>query len=91
MVFIAFCLIKYQNCVQDKVIQKSPSERLSTRLDNELDINLKLSIKFILYVILLPFSSSFFISTEKVIYFSAVFPRHSNFPSTSSASFLIVI
>ena len=35
------------------------------KTDDELDIN----INFILYVIVLPFSSSLFIGTEKVMYF----------------------
>ena len=60
------------------------------RFDNELDINLKISINFILYVIDLPLSSSFLISTEKVIYFSVFSPKHSNCPSNSSASSLII-
>ena len=55
-----------------------PSDKLSRSLDNELDINLKLSISFNLYIIVLPFSSSFLIGTEKVIYFSVFFPKHSN-------------
>ena len=44
--------------------------------------NLKLSINLILFVIVLPFSFSFFIGTEKVIYFSVFSPRHSNCPWT---------
>ena len=57
-------------------------------LDNELDINLKLSINFILYVIVLPLSRSFLIGTEKVMYFSVFFPKHSNLSSNSSPTIL---
>ena len=64
----------------------SSAAKLLTRFDNELDINLKLSINFILYVINLPLlSSSFLIGTEKMF-----FPKHSNWPSNSSASSLII-
>ena len=49
------------------------SDKLSTRVDIELDINLKLSINFILYVIVLPLSSSFLIGTEKAMGFFCVF------------------
>ena len=41
-------------------------------------MNLKLSINFILYVIVLPLSSSFLIGTEKVINFSVFSPKHSS-------------
>ena len=64
--------------------------RLSARLDNELDINLKLSIKFIFYVIALLFPISSFNGTEKVMYFSVFFSRHSICPLNSSASSLII-
>ena len=59
----------------------SPSERLLTRLDNEVDINLKLSVNFNL---------CFLIGTEKVIYFSVLFPKHSNCSSNSLANSLII-
>ena len=48
----------------------SPSERLSARPDSDLDINLTLSLNFIFHVIDLPFSDSFLIGTENVMYFS---------------------
>ena len=66
---------------------RSPAVRLSTRLDAEFDITLKLSINFNLYMLVLPFSSSLFIGTEEVIYFSVFSPRPSNCPSNSSANF----
>ena len=47
-------------------------------------------MNFILYVIDLPLSSSFLIDTEKVIYFSVFCPKHSNCPSNSSDSSLII-
>ena len=68
----------------------SPWKRLSTRLDNELDINLKLSINFMLYEIVFPFSSYFFIGTEEVLHFSVFSLRHSNCRSNSSVIFLII-
>ena len=68
------------------LLQWNPSDKLSTRLDSEVDINLKLSINFSLYVIVLLLSSSFLIGTEKVIYFSVFSPKHSNWPSNSSAN-----
>ena len=54
--------------------------RLSAILDSELEVNLKLSINFSFYVIVLSFSSSFFIGTEKVMHFSVFSPKHSNCP-----------
>ena len=51
---------------------------LSTGFYNEVDINLKLSINFSLYVIVLPLPSSFLVGTEKVLYFPAFSPKHSN-------------
>ena len=71
-------------------IYASHSDKLLTRFDNKLDINLKLSINFILYVVVLPLSSCFLIGTEKVIYFSVFFPKHSNFPFSFSANSLIL-
>ena len=77
----------------------SSAAKLSARLDNELDINLKLSVDFILCDIfttlslssLSIFVISFLIGTEKVIYFSAFSPKHSNIcPLNSFASPLII-
>ena len=48
------------------LLLRSPSTNLSARLNSELDVNLKLSINLIFYVIVLSFSSSFCIGTEKV-------------------------
>ena len=62
---------------------------LSTRFGNEIDINLKLSINFVLYVDFSLLSSSFLIGTEKK-YFSVFSPKHSNCPSNSFASSLIM-
>ena len=67
-----------------------PSDKLSIRLDNELYTNLKPSISFILYVIVLPLSSSFCIGTEKVKYYFVFSPKHSNCSSNSSTSSLIM-
>ena len=69
---------------------RTSSDKLSARFDNELDINLKLSINFILYVIDFPLSRSFLNGTEKVIYFSVFCLKHSNCPSNSSDSSLII-
>ena len=66
------------------------SDKLTTRVDREQETNLKLSINITLYVIDLPLSSSFLIGTEKMTYFSVFFPKHSNCPSNSSASSLII-
>ena len=49
-----------------------------------------LSINFMLYVIDLPLSNPFLNGTEKVIYFSVFSPKHSNCPSNSYASSLII-
>ena len=54
------------------------SDKLSTRSDNLLRMNLQVSINFNLYVIVLSLSCSFLIGTEKLIYFSAFCPKHSN-------------
>ena len=43
-----------------------------------------------MYVIVLLLSNSFLIGTEKVIYFSVFSPKHSNWPSNSFASCLIM-
>ena len=57
-------------------IYASHSDKLLTRFDNKLDINLKLSINFILHVVVLPLSICFLVGTEKVLYFSVFFPKH---------------
>ena len=67
-----------------------PYQSLSTRLDNLHDINLKHSINFILYVIVLPLSSSFLIGTEKFLYFSVFSPKHSNWPSSEYLVLLLL-
>ena len=67
----------------------NPSDKLPRRFDHELKINLKQSTNFILFVAILPLSSSFLIITEKEIYFSVSSPEHSICPSNSSARFLI--
>ena len=41
-------------------------------------------------MIVLLLSNLFLIGTEKVIYFSVFFPKHSNLPSNSFVSFLII-
>ena len=51
---------------------------LATGFYNEGDINLKLSINFSLYIIVLSLPSSFLVGTEKVLYFPAFSPKHSN-------------
>ena len=69
------------------------SDKLSTRFDNLLGMNLQLSINFILYVIVssLSLPCSFLIGVEKLIYFSAFSPKHSNsLPLKSSLNSLIM-
>ena len=68
----------------------SPSDKLSTRFDYELEINLELWINVILYVTDLPLSGSFLIGTEKVMFFSVFFPKHSNCPPNLFANSLII-
>ena len=65
------------------------SDKLSTMSDNLLSENLKVSINFNLYEIVLSLSCSFLIGAEKLIYFSAFSPKHSNSPLNSSANSLI--
>ena len=60
------------------LLQRNPSDKLSSKLDSEVDVNLKLSIKFSLYVIVLLLSSSLLIGTEKVICFSVFSHEDSN-------------
>ena len=82
------------NCIQGKSfrkiikIVKSFRKIINKTFDKELDINVKLSINFVLYLIILPFSSFFFIGIEKVIYFSVFSSRHSNCSSNSSPNSL---
>ena len=68
----------------------SISDRLSTRLDNEANINLMLSINFSLYMAALPFSYSFLIGAEKVIYFSVFSPKQSQLPLNSFTTSSII-
>ena len=53
-------------------------------------MNLKLLINFILYVIVLPFSSSFSIGIKKVLYFSVFSPKKLNSSSNFCAGSLII-
>ena len=66
------------------------SAKLSIRLDSEVDINLKLSMNFNLYIITLPFLSSFLIGKEKVTYFSVFSPIQLKLPLNSFANCLIM-
>ena len=72
------------------LLKWNPSDKLSARLQYELETNLKLLINFNLYVLVLPLWSSFLIGPEKVIYLSGCSPKHSNLPSNSFASSLII-
>ena len=65
-----------------------PSARLSVRLDKELAINLALPVNLILHFMVFSFPC-FSIGTEKVVYFSVFYRRHSNWPSNSPTSSLI--
>ena len=80
------------------LILQIPSLRLSARFDNEVAINLTLSINVFLRDIVktISFPSlsilviSLSIGTEKVLYLSVFFPRHSNCLSNSFANCFII-
>ena len=80
------------------LILQIPSLRLSASFDNEVALNFKLSVnvflrdivKTISFPSLSIFVTSLSIGTEKVLYFSVFFLRHSNCPSNSFANCFII-
>ena len=67
------------------VLLKMP-DVLSKSSHNQVGKNLKLSINLNLYVIILPLSHYFLIGTEKVIYFSILYPIQLRSPLNSFAN-----